>query len=249
MFLFRLILAGRTLLRARVAACALLALLVALSASLVFPATGVKYIPGLLAGESAYYSIIGNYGYIPTEHVTQMKVLSVTGTTNVTASFVNFFPDGHISPDFWIDVFTGQRYNVTSVFYFAVASGLKPGDPIYNSWSNVTISAAQAFQCGGVSRSSVGTHYSSQYGQLVFAIWDQSTGVLCSYRSSDVAGRNLELDMINSTIWNPPALAVDPFTIGAEISVLFGLPLVAIIMFVYFRQRRATRFERLPGNR
>jgi hypothetical protein len=45
---------------------------VVLSASLVFPALGVRYTPGLQAGESAYYSIIGNYGYIPTEPVTQM---------------------------------------------------------------------------------------------------------------------------------------------------------------------------------
>ena len=228
--------------KAGVAICAFLALGVVLSASLVFPALAVRYTPGLVAGESAYYSIIGNYGYIPTIPVTQMKVLSVTGTTNVTASFVNFFPDGHVSPDFWIDVFSGQRYNASSPFYFAVALGLKPGDPIFNGWSNVTISAAQAFMCGGVSRSSVGTHYTSQYGELVYAIWDQSTGVLCSYRSSDLtgSGKTLELDMINSTIWNQPA-AVDPFTIGAEISVLFGLPLVAIIFFVYFRRKRSRK--------
>jgi hypothetical protein len=222
---------------------------VVLSASLVFPALGVRYTPGLLAGESAYYSIIGNYGYIPTEPVTQMKVLSVTGTTNVTASFVNFFPDGHISPDFWIDVFTGQRYNASSPFYFAVASGLKPGDPIFNNWSNVTILGAQAFTCGGVSRSTVGTEYHPPYGAIVRVIWDQSTGVLCSYSLNEFSsGKMIQLNMINSTIWNPP-VAVDPFTIGAEISILFGLPLVAIVMFVYFRRRRAKRYEKPLGNR
>ncbi len=236
------------LLRAGVAVCAFLALGVVLSASLVFPALGVRYTPGLVAGESAYYSITGNYAYIPTVPITQMKVLSVTGTTNVTASFVNFFPDGHISPDFWIDVFTGARYNSSSPFYFAVASGLKPGDPLFNGWTNVTILGAQAFTCGGVSRSTVGTQYSPPYGAVVRVIWDQSTGVLCSYALSDVQGRTVQLNMINSTIWNQPAV-VDPFTIGAEISVLFGLPLVAIILFVYFRRRRAKRYERPLGNR
>jgi hypothetical protein len=235
------------LLRVGVAVCTVLALGVVLSASLVFPALGVRYTPGLQAGESAYYSIIGNYGYVPTEPVTQMKVLSVTGTTNVTASFVNFFPDGQISPGFWIDVFTGQRYNASSAFYFAVASGLKQGDPIFNGWSNVTILSAQAFTCGGVSRPTVGTQYSPD-GAVVRVIWDQSTGVLCSYALSDVQGRSLQLNMINSTIWNQPA-AVDPFTIGAEVSALFGLPLVAIILFVYFRRKRARKWEVSPGTK
>jgi hypothetical protein len=179
-----------------------------------------------------------------------MKVLSVTGTTNVTVSFVNFFPDGHISPEFWIDVFTGARYNITSPFYFAVASGLKPGDPIFNGWTNVTMRGAQAFPCGGVSRSTVGTEYFPSYGADVRVIWDQSTGVLCSYSVTDLngSGKALQLNMVNSTIWNQPA-AVDPFTIGAEISVLFGLPLVVIILFVYYRRRRAKRYERPLGNR
>jgi hypothetical protein len=244
MFLFRLILACGTLLRNGVAACAALALGVLLFASLVFSVVGVKYTSGLQAGESAFYSISGNYGYIPTVPVTQMRLLSVSGT-NVSASFVNFFPDGHISSNFWIDVFTGQRYNVTSAFYFALASGLNHGDPIFNGWSNITILATQSFQCGGVSRPTVGTQYSPD-GAVVRAIWDQSTGVLCSYALTDVAGRTLQLNMINSTMWSQTA-AVDPITIGAEVSSLFGLPLVAIILFVYFRRRRARKYGRSPG--
>lgn len=218
----------------------LLVLLVALSASLIYPALGVKYNPGLQAGEGAFYAISGNYGYIPTEPVTQMTVLSVSGTV-VTASFVNFYPDGHIAPDFWLDVFTGSRYNATSLFFFAVASGLQRGDPIFNGWSNFTVLAAQSFSCGGVSRSSVGTQYSPD-GQVVRAIWDQSTGVLCSYSINDLTGtgKTLELDMINSTIWSRPG-PFDAYAVGAEISLIFGLPLVAIIVIIYFRRRRARR--------
>jgi hypothetical protein len=120
-----------------------------------------------------------------------------------------------------MDVFTGQRYNATSAFDFAVASGLKQGDPIFNGWSNVTILSAQAFTCGGVSRPTVGTQYSPPYGAVVRVIWDQSTGVLCSYALSDVQGRTLQLNMINSTIWNQPA-AVDPFAIGLRSKFFSG---------------------------
>ncbi len=148
-------LACRTLRPASVAATAVLILGVLLSTSLVFPAAGVRYTPGLQVGDSAFYSLSGNYGYIPTEPVTQMKVLSVSGT-NVSASFVNFYPDGHISPSFWIDVFSGQRYNLTSTFYFAISSGLQRGDHIFDGWSNATVTTEQNFTCGGVSRFTLG---------------------------------------------------------------------------------------------
>jgi hypothetical protein len=244
-------LACRTLRPASVAAFAVLILGVLLSTSLVFPAVGVKYYPGLQAGNSAFYSISGNYGYIPTVPVTQMKVLSVSGT-NASVSFVNFFPDGHISPNFWIDVFSGQRYNFTSLFFFVVASGLQKGDGIYNGWSNVTIVAADTSICGGVARATVGTQFLF-FGtdQQVRLAWDQATGLLCGYSIIDQngSGKSLGLSMINSTIWSQPATAVDPFTVGAEISALLGLPLVAIILFVYFRRKRAKRYERPPGNR
>jgi len=208
-----------------------------LSGSLVFPAFGVKYTPGLQAGEGAFYALSGNYGYIPTEPVSEMKVLSVSGT-NVSASFVNFFPDGHINPNFWIDIFSGQRYNHTSTFYFTVASGLQKGDAIFNGWSNVTIVAAQPSTCGGVTRPSVGSHFYTP-DSTVNIIWDQATGVLCDYSVTGFTnGELLEIQMLNSTIWNQTA-PIDTYTVAAEISALVGLPLVAIILFVYFRRKRA----------
>jgi hypothetical protein len=210
-----------------------------LSASLVFPVLAVKYNPGLQGGEGAFYSLAGNYGYIPTQPVSQMQVLSVSGT-NVTASFVNFYPDGHISPNFWVDVFSGQRYNRTSTFFFAVASGLLVGDGIFNNWSNVTIQAARAFACGGVTRPSIGTTiYTSD--STVNIIWDQATGVLCDYSSTGFTnGKVLEITMLNSTIWSHTA-STDAFTAAAEISALLGLPLVAIVLFVYVRRRRTRK--------
>jgi hypothetical protein len=224
---------------ASVAATAVLILGVLLSTSLVYPAVGVRYTPGLLVGDSAFYSLSGNYGYIPTLPVTQMKVLGVTGT-NVSVSFVNFYPDGHISPNLWIDVFSGQRYNLTSTFFFAIGSGLQRGDQIYNGWSNVTIVSQQSFPCGGVSRTTVGIEFFPPNGNVIL-IWDQATGALCYYSTSNsLNSERLSVNMINSTLWSRPAVA-DPFTVGAEISALLGLPLVAIIMFVYFRRRRARK--------
>jgi len=210
-----------------------------LSTSLVYPAVGVKYTPGLLVGDSAFYSLAGNYGYIPTEPVTQMKVLSVIGT-NVSASFVNFYPDGHISPDLWIDVFSGQRYNLSSTFYFAISSGLKHGDQIFSGWSNATVTTEQNFQCGGLSRFTLGVQFFPP-GKTVVVIWDQATGAMCYYRATDnQSGETLYVTMINSTLWSKPTVA-DPLTVGAEISALVGLPLVAIILFVYFRRKRARK--------
>ena len=168
-----------------------------------------------------------------------MKVLSVSGT-NVSASFVNFYPDGHISPSFWIDVFSGQRYNLTSTFYFAISSGLQRGDHIFDGWSNATVTTEQNFTCGGVSRFTLGAEFFPA-GRTVVIIWDQATGAMCYYRASgNQNGETLVVNMINSTLWSKPTVA-DPFTVGAEISALVGLPLVAIILFVYFRRKRARK--------
>ncbi len=168
-----------------------------------------------------------------------MKVLSVSGTI-VSASFVNFYPDGHTSPNFWIDVFSGQRYNLTSTFYFAISSGLKRGDQIFSGWSNATVTTEQNFSCGGVQRYSLGVEFFPA-GGIVVIVWDQATGAMCYYRIADNQnGETFTLSMINSTLWNKPT-AVDPFTAGAEISALVGLPLVAIIMFAYFRRKRARK--------
>ncbi len=210
-----------------------------LSASLVFPAFGVKYTPGLQAGVSAFYSLSGNYGYVLSEPVTQMKVLSVSGT-NVSASFSNFFPDGQVSPDFWIDVFSGQSANSSSNFFFAAASGLRFSDPIFNGWS-ITISGEQSLLCGGVSRQVVSAQF-SRNGQSVVVIWDQSTGALCRYGAGNNQGAralSVSMTMTNTTLWGPSA-TVDPFVI-ADIFAVAGLPLVALVVFIYVRRRRTRR--------
>jgi len=220
---------------ARVVVCAVLALGVVLSVSLVFPAMGVKYTPGLQTGESAFYSLSGNYGYVLTEPVTQMKVLSVSGT-NVSASFSNFFPDGHVSPAIWIDVFSGQGDNSSSNFFFAAASGLQVSDPIFNGWS-IMISGQQSLLCGGVSRTVVSTQF-FRNGQSVAALWDQSTGALCRYGANGNLGSIL-LTMTNTTLWGSNT-AVDPYVI-ADIVAVTGLPLVGLVVLVYVRRKRARR--------
>ena len=168
-----------------------------------------------------------------------MKVSGVIGT-NVSASFVNFYPDGHISPDFWIDVFSGQRANLTSTFYFDISSGLKRGDQIFSGWSNATVTTEQNFSCGGVQRYSLGVEFFPSGGTVVI-IWDQATGAMCYYSATNnQKGETLTLSMINSTLWSRPTVA-DPLTVGAEISALVGLPLVVVIMLVYVRRKRAKK--------
>ena len=188
---------------------------------------------------SAFYSLSGNYGYVLSEPVTQMKVLSVSGT-NVSASFSNFFPDGQVSPNFSIDVFSGWNGNSSSNFFFAAASGLQLSDPIFYGWS-ITINSQQSLQCGGVSRQVVSAQF-SRNGQSIVVIWDQSTGALCRYNAgNNQGGRALfvSMAMTNTTLWSPSSL-VDPFVI-ADIFAVAGLPLVGLVVFVYVRRKRTGR--------
>ena len=68
-----------------------LVLVITIVASLIPPGFALTYYTPLKPGDSAYYSISGNFGYIPGQPVTQMKVLRVSGT-NVTRKLHELFP-------------------------------------------------------------------------------------------------------------------------------------------------------------
>jgi hypothetical protein len=165
-----------------------------------------------------------------------MKVLSVSGT-NVSASFSNFFPDGQVLPNFWIDVFSGLGTNSSSNFFFATASGLRISDPIFNGWP-ITISGQQSLLCGGISRQVVSAQF-FRNGESVAIIWDQNTGALCRYVVNNNRGGSLFLTLTNTTLWGPSA-AVDPYAI-ADIFAVAGLPLLGLVVFVYVRRKRHRR--------
>ena len=207
-----------------------------LSIGLVSPALGVSYSTGLEPGDTIMYSLSGS-DRLGTNN-TQIKVLSVTGT-RVTVNFTDYPPSGFPSGSMWIDVFDGGSSAPSSNLFYAVASGLKLGDPIFNNW-NVTIVSQQSNTCGGQSRPLVYTQYQRQ-GQFVQAAWDQSTGVMCNYSATDPGGNSgLGFTLVNATMWSSGA-QVDAFTIAAEVSAALGLPLVVLILFVYFRKRKARR--------
>ena len=212
------------------------ALVVMLSGTLVLPGHALSYRPGVKAGDSAYYSVSATYTI--GQPVSKMNVLSVTGT-NVSASFFGFYPDGGLpSNGFSFDVFSGQSYNSTSNFFFVIAAGLLTGDPIFNN-SNITIAGQSTITCGGVSRQAVGAQF-TRAGQSARLAWDQVTGAMCGYTGSDNRGI-VNVYMVNGTFWAPVSPPVDAFAVAAEISSAVGLPLVVIVLFVYFRRRRARR--------
>ncbi|HEV2119773.1 MAG TPA: hypothetical protein VGS11_06695 [Candidatus Bathyarchaeia archaeon] len=205
--------------------------------TLVLPSYASSYRPGVKVGDSAYYSVTTIPAYPVGQSVTRMSVQSVTGTI-VNASFFGFYPDGGVPAGFSIDVFSGQSYNSTSNFFFVIASGLKSGDPIFNNW-NITVAGQSDLSCGGVTRPAVGAQF-TRAGQSVRLAWDQATGAMCGYTGQDNRGA-LYVNMINSTFWTPVQAPIDTFTVAAEISSVIGLPLVVIVLFVFFRRRRARK--------
>ncbi|TMI56690.1 hypothetical protein E6H18_06805 [Candidatus Bathyarchaeota archaeon] len=230
---------------ASVAIAIALVLSITILASNVPAGSALSYYTPLKPGDSAYYAVSSDstFGYIPGQPV-RMKVLGVSGT-NVTASFVNFFPDGRILPNLWIDVSSGQRYNSSSTFFFAISPGLQLKDPIFNGWGNVTVVAQNTLGCGGFYRDAVGAQFFILTGSTnptIRLAWDRATGALCGYNYADNQGRTLTLSMVNTTLWGSASTSgLDPFTVGAEISAFLGLPLLAVIMFVYFRGTRRKR--------
>lgn len=209
--------------------------------SSLWPAHAVgAYHSGLKSGDSAYYELSGSYGFYPSMPETHMTVLGVTGT-NISAGFTDFFPDGPLSPNvYWLDVFTGEVRNVSSNVFFAVTPGLILYDPIFNG-GQIKISNTQSILCGGVSRTIVTAQFSNS-GQTVQIGWDQDTGVMCRLNATDQNQFGfLQMAMKNTTLWGSASAPSDVFTIAANISAFLGLPLVALIVFVYYRRRRPRR--------
>jgi hypothetical protein len=206
----------------------------------MFPPTNAasSYHAGLKTGDRAYYELNGTYGFSPSRPETQMNVLGVTGT-NITAGFSNFWPDGLITSNvYWLDVFTGQVRNASSNLFFAVTPGLQLYDPIFNG-ASITITSQQALLCGGASRQVVIAQF-TKTNQNVAIAWDQSTGAMCRLNVSDLYQfRILSMGMKNTTIWGSASTPQDAFAIAANVTAALGLPLVALIVFVYLRRRRA----------
>jgi len=213
-------------------------LVVIMFGSLVLPGHALSYKPGVKAGDSAYYSVSATYTV--GQPVSRMSVLSVIGT-NVSASFFGFYPDGGLPNGFSIDVFSGQTTNSTSNFFFVIAAGLLTGDPIFNNW-NITVAGQSNLTCGGVSRPAVGAQF-TRTGQSIRLAWDQATGAMCGYTGQDNRGV-LFVNMINSTFWTPVSAPIDTFAVAAEITSAIGLPLLVIVLFVYFRRRQARKGPR-----
>ena len=87
------------------------------------------------------YSIYYQNNY----YTSQMKVLSVTGT-QVTVNFTDYPASNVYSGNMWFDVFSGNT-NSTSNVLFAVSSGLKTGDPVFNG-NSTSIQSEQPYNCG-----------------------------------------------------------------------------------------------------
>lgn len=171
-----------------------------------------------------------------------MTVTSVD-VTKVSVNFTDYPSAGFKIGIFWIDVLSGQSNNFTNNLFFAVASGLNAGNQIFDNWANFTVANVQTSTCGGVARSLVfsPTNY-LRSGQYFAVAWDQNTGLMCRYSSSDLYG-TLDLRLNNTTLWNSGTTSPvsDPYTTAANITAAVGLPLVALIAFVFFRRRRARR--------
>lgn len=234
-------------------AFAVLAIAIVLSAALVQSVLAASYTPALKTGDIAMYSLFGNYAHGTAYG--QLKVLSVIGT-NVTIDFTDYplggFANGGGS--MWIDVSFGQTNNQTSGLYFAVAPGLRIGDPIFQG-STTALAAVPAVQglnsnpCGGALRQVIGTQYYTKSGELINIAWDQNTGIMCNYGSNNQANGILGFTLDNTTLWSTAAAAQDVYLTAFEISTFLGAPLVLLIVYVYLRKRRKRGIDRASSLR
>ena len=204
---------------------------ISLLVSSVSPAFAIIYSTGLKPGDTVMYSIFYQNNY----YSSQMKVLSVSGT-QVTVNFTDYPAPGVYFGNMFFDVFSGST-NSTSNVLFAVSSGLNVGDPVFNG-NTTSIQSEQPYNCGSLSRSQVYTSFSRSV-QSVHVSWDRSTGILCDYEAYSSGTVVLAFKLDSTSLWNSSSSNANGFDVATEISVALGLPLVAAVLFVYFRRRRS----------
>jgi hypothetical protein len=198
------------------------------------PALAISYSTGLKPGDTASYTL-----YHKTDTFgSQMKVLSVTGT-QVTVNFQDYPSYGVVLGSMWVDIFSGQTNSSVASLFFAVASGLNKGDPIYDG-SSISMTDQRSYNCGagGQMRPQVYAQFPSS-GQSVQISWDQSTGIMCNYQANYSNGTiALGFALAGTSLWGSSGSNLDPFVFGQELTGILGLSLLVLVMSVYFRKRR-----------
>lgn len=209
-----------------------------LLSALVFPAFAIgAYSTSLKTGDNASYTLY----YKSYVLGSQMTILNVGGT-KITANFQGYPQFGITLGSMQLDIFSGQTNSSISSLFFAVGSGLSTGDPIFDNYP-VSITAQRSYTCGagGQTRQQVYTRFpSSDQSQSVQISWDQSTGLMCNYQANYVSNNTVALGLIlaGTSVWGASGSNLDPFVYGQVLPSLFGLALVVLVVYVYFRRRR-----------
>ena len=177
------------------------------------------------------YSIFYQNNY----YSSQMKVLSVIGT-QVSVGFTDIPASGVFFGNMWVDVFSGSTNSTLNVL-FAVSSGLKLGDPVFNG-NTTLIQSVQPYNCGVQPRPQVYTSFSGS-SRSVRVSWDQSTGVMCDYEAYSGGTVVLGFKLESTSLWSSSSSDANVFVVASEISAALGLPLLVLVLFVYFRRKRS----------
>lgn len=199
-------------------------------------ASAATYVPGVKAGNTATFSVVGNPA-LPYNR-TDITVYGTNGAY-VQLTAVNYKPDGSLysveSHNWTVESYGSSSY-LDAVFFWVVSANLTNGDTVLTDaafgctvYSNMTMTAA------GASRFVM---YANGSGIFVnpFLMWfDRATGLIVKGDYATMGGW-INTTLVSTNAWSPPTTTTVPSGLPlttleiAEAAVIVVLLLVLVLV-------------------
>jgi hypothetical protein len=193
------------------------------------PVNATTYIPGVKAGSTADYKVLGNPA-LP-YNKTHITVWGKTGSY-VALTATNYKPssalDSVVAHNWTIDSYGGASFQ-DAVFYWVVGANFTKGDNVLpdtafgvNVQNNLTMTVA------GVSRFVQHANGSGLWVTYFDMYFDRATGLVIQGNYATASGW-INVTLISTNVWSPPAPAESPFSTISIIAIA-GVGIVALVV-------------------
>jgi hypothetical protein len=203
--------------------------------AVVYPSSAATYTPGLQAGNTADYRVVGNPA-LPYNR-THVYFWGSVGTYALLTA-TNYKPTGAVQSvtayNWSVDTYGGVSY-MNAVFYWVVGSNFTKGDNILPDTAfGVYVQNNLTMTVLGVSRFILHANGSGLSVTWFDMYFDRATG-LVTQGNYDTASGWINVTLISTNVWSPPASppastpAESPFTTTSIIAIA-GVGVLALIV-------------------
>jgi hypothetical protein len=218
--------------------------LVALSMLLVLAATAnstaaLTYVPGVRAGNTADYSVVGNPA-LPYDK-THITVWGTKGSY-VALTATNYLPSGGLysiqNHNWSIDAYGGFSNYLDAVFYWVVTANMSNGDLVLvDTAFGVYVKSNTTMTVAGASRFVLYANGSALAVDPFIMYIDRASGLIVQGNFATASGW-INVTLTSTNVWSAPEVgAISGMTLVAIGEGVVIVVLIVLIAFMAFRMR------------